>query len=126
MTKKEITILLCEDDEHIVRPYVKRLSGCGYKVEVVFNGNEAIEKAVREPPTLIMLDLLMPVKTGYEVIETLKAHESTKHIPILVISNLNQDADIERARKLGADDYIVKSNVTMQELVERVQSHLPK
>ncbi|MFC1595123.1 response regulator transcription factor [Patescibacteria group bacterium] len=124
MAKKKI--LLAEDDKFISRAYKDGLSSAGFIVILASDGNEALDKVKKEKPDVILLDLIMPAKNGFEVIEELKMDDSTKNIPIIILSNLGQDSDIEKGKSLGAADYLVKSNVSMQEVVEKIKFHLAK
>lgn len=120
------TILLCEDEEFVARSYVRKLELEGFVVKHVHNGEEALTTLASEPVDLILLDLMMPIKTGFMVLAEIRNsdNENLKRIPVIVASNLGQRSDIEEAQKLGATDYIIKSNVSLKELVEKIKSHL--
>ncbi len=120
------TILLCEDEEFVARSYVRKLELEGFVVKHVHNGQEALTLLASEPVDLILLDLMMPIKTGFMVLAEIRNSndENLKKIPVIVASNLGQRSDIEEAQKLGATDYIVKSNVSLKELIEKIKSHL--
>ena len=120
----KIKILLAEDDQFISRAYTDGLERAGYKIINAYNGKEAIEKIKSENPDLILLDLIMPEKNGFEVLEEVKQDEALKNIPIIVLSNLGQDTDIQKARDLGADDYLIKANYTLTEVVEKLKKYL--
>lgn len=121
------TILLCEDEEFVARSYVKKLEIEGFTVLHAHNGNEALSLLLSKKPDLVILDLMMPLKSGFEVLEELQKNTDAeiKKIPILVASNLGQRSDIETATKLGATDFLVKSNISLKELVAKVREHLP-
>jgi DNA-binding response OmpR family regulator len=120
-------ILLCEDEEFVARSYTRKLELEGFAVVLAKNGVIATEMIKTEKPDLILLDLLMPLKTGFEVLREIQEgdDEELKKIPIIVSSNLGQNTDIEESKKLGAVDYLVKSNISLKELVEKVKQHLP-
>jgi len=120
-------ILLGEDEEFIARSYIRKLQIEGYEVIHAHNGEEALQKLCSEKPDLVILDLMMPLKTGFEVLEEVKAHgdENIRKIPIIVASNLGQKTDMDAARSLGAVDFVVKSNISLKELIEKVREHLP-
>ncbi len=120
-------ILLAEDEEYVARSYVRKLQVEGYEVIHVQNGEEALAALRKEKPDLVILDLMMPLKTGFEVLQDIKASadEGIKKVPIIVASNLGQKSDIDTALSLGAVDFLIKSNISMKELVAKVQQHLP-
>ena len=118
------TILVAEDDALYARVYKNKLSKEGLEVVVVGNGEEAIKKAKELKPDLILLDLIMPVMDGFTALSELKKDASTKNIRVLVMSNLGQDSDIQKAKDMGAEEYFVKSNISIQEFVEKVNSYV--
>ena len=119
--------MLCEDEEFVARSYIRKLQLEGYTVVHAHNGEEALQKLKEETPNLVILDLMMPLKTGFEVLEAIQASgdEALKKIPVIVASNLGQKSDIDQAQALGATDYIVKSNVSLKEFAEKVKKYLP-
>jgi DNA-binding response OmpR family regulator len=119
-------ILLAEDDVFISRAYQDGLGRAGFNIIAAADGAEALKKAEAEVPDLILLDVIMPIKNGFEVLEELKKNEKLKNIPVIVLSNLGQDSDIEKGRKLGAADYLIKSNHSLREVAEKVSEHLSK
>ncbi|MBU0722436.1 response regulator [Patescibacteria group bacterium] len=123
MTDKK-KILLVEDDQYIVRAYKDGLMRAGFEVLIASDGNEALEKIKKDLPDLILLDLIMPVKNGFEVLEELKMNGETKKIPVAILSNLGQDSDIKKGKALGAIDYLIKSNFSMKEVVEKVKFYI--
>lgn len=121
-TKKKI--LLVEDDDFVGRAYKDGLLHAGFDVEMATDGNEALKKAKSTYPDLIILDLVMPLKNGFEVLEELRKDQAFKNVPIFIVSNLGQDTDVEKAMQLGATDYLVKNQFSMKQVVERVQKQL--
>ncbi len=119
-TEKKYKILLAEDDKFISRAYYDGLSRAGYDVIAVFDGNDALEKIKNDKPDLILLDLIMPEKNGFETLEELKRDPLTKDIPVIIISNLGQDSDISQGLKLGAADYLIKSNYSLDEVADKI------
>ena len=119
-------ILICEDEEFVARSYVKRLKLEGYNVLHAHNGEESLALMREEKPDLVLLDLMMPLKNGFEVLKEVRDDDELKKLKIIVASNLGQKSDIEEAMNLGAIDYIIKSNVSLRELVEKIQKHLSK
>lgn len=120
-------ILLCEDEEFVARSYIRKLELEGYNVLHAHNGEEAIKLISTEMPDLVILDLMMPLHTGFEVLEEIKNNGSAvvKKIPIIVASNLGQRSDIETAMALGASGFLIKSNISLKELAAKVREFLP-
>lgn len=123
MTK---TILLAEDDRFLRRAAETKLKQCGFEVRVAVDGEEALTLAREQPPDLMLLDLLMPKRDGLSVLKALKADTATSAIPIVIISNSSKDLEMQNASDLGAVDYWIKSNLSLQELCDRVQRLLGK
>lgn len=125
MTQKR-KIILAEDDSYICRAYKDGLERAGFDVIIASDGQEAMTKIASQKPDLILLDLIMPIKNGFEVLEELGADKILNKIPVVILSNLGQESDIKKGKELGADDYLVKSDVSMKEVIERVKEHLSK
>lgn len=120
-------ILLCEDEEFVARSYIRKLELEGFEVVHANNGKEGVEKIKSEQPDLVILDLMMPLKNGFEVLKDIQGEsEAIKKIPIIVASNLGQKSDIDEATKAGAIDFLVKSNISLKDLVAKVRMHLPQ
>ena len=117
-------ILVAEDDELYGKVYLSKLTQLGYQVFLVLNGKEAIDVARRELPSLIIMDIIMPVMDGFAALKELKSDQTTKNIKVLIMSNLSQDSDIAKAKELGAIEYLVKSNISITDLVEKIKSLL--
>ena len=119
-------ILVVEDEEVLSKVFQEKLEKSGYEVKIADDGEEALTLAASFKPDAIALDLLLPKKTGFEVLEILKADDELKSIPVIVISNLGEDSDIKKALKLGAADYYVKSEHPINEIVEKIKNVLLK
>ncbi len=122
-------ILIIEDEAGLLEMYRLYFERAGYKVETASNGHPGIELAIQEKPDIVLLDILMPNCSGWEVIKKLRKNPKTKNIPILVFSNLGQTEEIKKGLRLGADDYVVKTDLTPKELlakVDRMVSYLKK
>jgi DNA-binding response OmpR family regulator len=126
MADSKKTIVLAEDDKFISKAYSAGLTGEGFGVITVYDGEEAMEAIKKNKPNLILLDLVMPSKNGFEVLEELNLDKSLSSISVLVLSNLGQESDVEKAKALGAKDYLVKSNFSMKDVIEKVKFHLAK
>jgi CheY-like chemotaxis protein len=113
-------VLLVEDDRFLRRAGQAALRQRGFTVSVAADGEEALQKVQAEMPDLILLDLLMPKLTGIEVLRSLRAAEATRAIPVLILSNSSREQDLEEIKNLGVTDYLVKANLSLQELGDRV------
>jgi two-component system, OmpR family, alkaline phosphatase synthesis response regulator PhoP len=120
----QYTVMIAEDDEFLSRVLVDKLEKANFRIITAFDGEEAIQKSTSESVNLIILDIIMPKKTGFDVIDAVKNNPQTKDIPILILSNLGQDSDIETAMKKGATGYFVKSNISLASVVEKVRECL--
>jgi CheY-like chemotaxis protein len=117
-------ILLAEDEKNVILGVRTCLDAVGYQVEIVEDGEEALNAVRREHPDLILLDLLMPKIDGFEVLKVLKGDEATKHIPIIVLTAKAEEEDRQRAMDLGANDYMTKP-FKPQDLWDRLKHYLP-
>jgi DNA-binding response OmpR family regulator len=117
-------ILIAEDEPFLVKVYEAKMSKTGYEIKVAKNGEEVSEILKSFTPNLILLDLIMPKKDGFEVLKELKASAKWKNIPVVVTSNLSQPEDKAKVKELGAMDYIVKSDVSILDIIERVQQYM--
>ena len=121
---KKPTIFIVEDDPFILRVYERKLTSEGFDIVLATNGAEAFERIKDTVPNLILLDLVMPMKDGFELIAELKNDEKLKTIPIVVLTNLRQKKDIERVQSLGVSDYLIKSDNSIQGVVAKVKEVL--
>lgn len=121
---KQIKILLAEDDKFISKAYQDGLGRAGFEVIAAYDGNEALNKIKSKKPNIILLDLIMPEKNGFEVLEEIKTDNDLKNIPIIILSNLGQSSDIQRGRDLGANDYLIKSNFSIKEVIEKMKEYV--
>ena len=117
-------ILLAEDNEFIQRSYVARLKAAGYEVDTAIDGNIVLELMEKNIPDIILLDLMMPNKNGFSTLGDIRANEAYKDIPVLVFSNLSQESDKEKVKELGANEFIVKSNVSMKDVIAKIEGYL--
>jgi DNA-binding response OmpR family regulator len=117
-------ILLVEDDEALAGVYKSRLEIEGFEVKEVYNGENALSTAVAFKPALILLDAMMPKISGFDVLDILRNTPETANIRIIMLTALSQPKDKERAEALGVDDYMVKSQVVIGDVVERIKHHL--
>lgn len=117
-------ILLVEDDTALAAVYKSRLELEGFEVREVNNGEEALSAAIEFKPHLILLDAMMPKISGFDVLDILRNTPETTNIRVIMLTALSQPKDKERAEALGVDDYLVKSQVVIGDVVERVKHHL--
>ncbi|MBP6929378.1 MAG: response regulator [Candidatus Moranbacteria bacterium] len=117
-------VLVVEDDPFYSKIYKTKLAKDNIQSEIVGNGIEALATVKKNRPGLILLDLIMPGKDGFETLAELKADKATEHIPVIVLSNLSQEEDISRILALGAVEYLVKANVPIQTVIDKVKLHL--
>lgn len=124
--EKQATILLAEDNKFLRKAAEAALRSHGFTVLTAVDGEEALKLAqsLHGVPDLILLDIVMPKLNGFDVLRLLKADPVTSHIPVIVLSNLEQQNDVLTARELGAAGYWVKASVGLEQLVERVQALL--
>ncbi|MBI1984944.1 MAG: response regulator [Candidatus Wildermuthbacteria bacterium] len=117
-------ILVIEDDKFLRDLLLQKLAKEGYESLEALDGTQGLKKIQEEKPNLVVLDLILPGMDGFEVLRLAKENQETAHIPLLVLSNLGEREDVERALKLGAADFMVKSQFTPGEIVSRIKSIL--
>lgn len=117
-------ILIIEDDPLISKMYSEKLARDGYQTEVAENGEDGIEKMKKSPPDLLILDIMMPKMGGIEVIDAMKQDTNLEKIPIIVLSNLSESPDIEKAKKRGVQEYLVKSDLDPEDVTNTVKKYL--
>ena len=115
-------IALIEDSANIREMYKMKLELSGYDVIIVEDGKEAVKLVKKAKPDLVLLDILLPKKDGFEVLKELKdsKDKKVKSVPIIMLSNLSSKEDINEAKKLGASDYFVKAKTSPKEIVEKI------
>lgn len=117
-------VLLVEDDPFLYKVLSQRLMDEGIQVTVATDGEMAVKEAVRLKPTLILLDLILPKKSGFEVLSEIRGMPALAKTPVLVLSNLGQQEDIAQIEKLGVREYLVKADYSLSEMVGKVREHL--
>lgn len=121
MAKK---ILIVEDDTFLQGLSATKLTKEGFEVTPVGNGDDAAKAIDEVTPDLVLLDLVLPGTDGYGVLKKIRENLKTRDIPVIVFSNLAQDEDIKKAKDLGANDFMIKSNFTLDELSEKIKEML--
>lgn len=119
-------IVIVEDDKFLRDVISQKLSKEGFLVQAAENGEDGVKLIFGVTPDIILLDIILPGIDGFEVLERIKKDEKTKNIPVLMLSNLSQKADIDRAKMLGAEDFMIKSNFTPSEISARLKEILAK
>ena len=120
------TVLVVGDDNFLIKAYEAHLAKAGFHVRTALDGVEAVESLKKVMPDIILLDLVMPRMDGFDVLEEMQKKSEWKKIPIVVVSNLGQESDRDRSLKLGAVEYIVKSDFSLQQTVDLISKHLKK
>lgn len=125
MAKEEKKIILfIEDDEIILRALYLAFHEGDYTIATATDGESGLKMTERLKPDLVLLDLIIPKLSGFDYLKAMKANPDIKDIPVIVLSNLGDDESIEKATKLGAEDYFVKANTDLSELTKKVQKFL--
>lgn len=117
-------ILLVEDDDTLANVYITRLQAEGFDLRRVPNGEEALAAAIDYKPDLILLDVMMPKVSGFDVLDILRNTPETTNTKVIMLTALSQDSDRQRAEEMGVDDYLVKSQVVIADVIERIKHHL--
>ena len=127
-TNGKTKILVVEDDQFLRELIVRKLVKEGFKVSIAIDGQEGLQKIISEIPDLVLLDIILPEMDGFEILKQTKSHsnEKVKDIPIILLSNMGQESDIEKAEKLGANDYLIKAEFTTDEIVDKIKNSLKK
>ena len=117
-------ILLVEDDDALAGVYTTRFQAEGFDTKRVPNGEDALAAALDYKPDIILLDVMMPKVSGFDVLDILRNTPETSNVKVVMLTALSQDSDRERAQNLGVDDYLVKSQVVIADVVDRIKNHL--
>jgi len=113
-------ILVVEDDSFLLGMITTKLTKSGYTTVSALNGEDAVKMADTEKPDLVILDLILPAMSGFDVLTKIRKSDALKKVPVIIFSNLYEDKDINKAKELGVNDYMIKSNFTLDELVEKI------
>lgn len=124
MKKEKPKILIIEDDNFLVKAYQIKFERAGFNVFIAMDGDEGLKMAEAEKPALIVLDLMLPKMNGFEFLKKIKSDEKMKGIPVVALSNLGQRADQEKAIALGAAEYFIKTEHTLEEIIEKINKYL--
>lgn len=116
-------ILIAEDEPSLLKVLSTKVKSLGYTIIEAKNGQEALDQFKKEKPDLILLDVVMPIKNGFDVLEEIKMKQKSK-IPVIILSNLSESQDTETGKNLGAIDYILKSNMSLRDIMVKISSAL--
>lgn len=119
--QKKRTILLVEDDTFLAGMYVTKLELEGFRVVLASDGEQAVVLAKKEIPQLMLLDIVLPKKSGFDVLREVQADPTTKGVPVILLTNLGQKEDVKKGLQLGATDYLIKAHFMPSEVVAKVK-----
>ncbi len=119
-------VLLVEDDVALREIYSARFAAENFEVSSAGDGEEALSKAIAEKPDIIILDIMMPKISGFDILDILRATPETKNTKIIIMSALSQASDIEKGARLGADAYLVKSQATLSDVIDKTNEILAR
>ncbi len=114
-------ILLIEDDPFLIDIYSTKLKDSGFLVEVASDGEQALEKVKAKKPDLVLLDIVLPKVSGWEILRKIKAEASLKNLKIIILSNLGQKEEVEKGIHLGVSKYLIKAHYTPSQVVEEIK-----
>jgi len=126
MANNKIKVLIADDEEVLRRMYLTKFKNEGFEAYGASNGEEAVEMAKKIKPDIILLDIIMPLADGFSALKKIKEDNSLKNIPVILLTNLAQDGDIQTGLKMGAADYLVKTESTPNQVVEKIRKILKK
>ena len=121
MTDAKKTIVLADDESYIAIAYRDGLERAGFAVTVANNGQDALGAVTLIKPDIVLLDLIMPKMNGFEVLKAIKADPALSNIPVIVLSNLSQVTDEAEVLRLGATDFLIKSDFSLKQIIEKVE-----
>ena len=119
-------ILIVEDETDMRAILASMVESAGYQVIQAEDGQKGLDLAIKEKPDLILLDLVLPKLGGFEVLDKLKYDPSTHDIPVVILSNLGQEKEVAKGKAMGAVDYLVKANVHLTEILDKISKYLVK
>lgn len=117
-------ILVAEDDRYFANTFLMKLGGAGYEVEIVGDGEAAIRAIKNRKPDLFLLDLIMPIKGGFEVLEELREKKLLNGLKVVVLTNLSPEENKQKALSFGVVDFIVKSNISIADILSKIKKYL--
>lgn len=118
------TILLIEDDPFLIEIYTTKFKEAGFSVEIAVDGKEGLLKIEKKIPDLLLLDIVLPSLTGWEILREIKRNKKFKNLKVVILSNLSQREEVEKGLNLGAAKYLIKAHYTPSEVVEEIKKIL--
>ncbi|MFH0853740.1 MAG: response regulator [bacterium] len=125
-TKPGAHVLIVEDDTFLSGMYITKLIMEHFEVELASDGEQALKSLRQRQPDIILLDILLPKKSGFEVLKEIRKSPQTKKIPVILLTNLGEKQDIRRGLDLGADDYLIKAHFLPSEVISKIKSLVEK
>jgi DNA-binding response OmpR family regulator len=119
----DLRILIAEDDKFISRALKDGLSRAGFHVANAYNGEEALQMIKNDSFDILLLDLIMPVKDGLEVLREVKADKKYQDMPVLIFTNLESDETVRKAKELGAEEYLTKADFTIRDIIAKIKEY---
>lgn len=119
--EKQLSILIVEDDVFLADLYKTKFTLEGFKVAAAYDGEKGLELAKKVVPDVILLDLVLPKMSGFDVLREIKLDKKVRDVPVILLTNLSQKSDVEKGMKLGADDYLIKAHFMPSEVVEKIK-----
>ena len=120
---KKKTVLIIEDDIFLIKAYQVKFEKEGIDAVVANDGKEAMGFLDKEPVSVVILDLMLPGMSGFDILEAIRKNSKWKKVPVIILSNLGQQEDIDRGKALGANEYFIKTNIKINEIVEKVKKY---
>lgn len=124
MSEAKKIILIVEDDSFLIKAYQLRFEKENMEVQIAMTGTDAALRLEQSPPDVVLLDLMLPGVSGFDILGALRKIPAWKNTPVVILSNLGQPEDIQRAKDLGANDYVVKANTKINDVAETVKKYL--
>lgn len=119
-------ILFIEDDDNLIKSFSERIKKEGIDFIYALNGEEGVKTAKKAKPDLILLDIILPKKSGFDVLKEIKEDETIKNTPVIILTNLEEKKDIEKALSYGAYTYLIKANYSLNDIIEKIKEILEK
>lgn len=119
--KKKVKVLLVEDDSFLASMYVTKLELEGFEVRTAADGEKGLKLAGEEKPDVVLLDIILPKMSGFDVLADLKKESSTKDTPVILLTNLGQRDDVQKGIELGAADYLIKAHFMPSEVIQKIK-----
>lgn len=124
MVARQEKIFIVEDDKFLSKIIGNTLRKGGFEVDQAAEGGEGLRRILGEKPDLVLLDIMLPQKDGFEILAEMQRDSNASKIPVIIISNLGQESDVKRGLSLGAKDYVIKTDINLTELMRKVREQL--